>query len=210
MWRAAFLRFMIKTIKKQILRYGEWDHEDAPDGKLVIDKSFAKKLVNNFKKIPFAPVIRGHDEDAAEKNTELIVSKNVDSLEFDDNGVNAVMKIDPKEIEKYNDVSAAMDMEYTDHESGKFLGPVLRHVAMVMNPYLKGLNPFAVLGDSNNLIINLSDIMKKKDIKEKDQVELEKKAKEEAAAIKAKAEESEADETSETEVKEKETEEEQK
>ena len=187
---------MTKTIKKQILRYGEWKHPKAPNGKLRIDKDFAKKLVDNFKKIPFAPVIRGHNETEAEKDTRLIVSKNVNGIDFDDDGINAIMDIQPEEIEKYNDVSASITMDYEDHETGQNLGPVLKHIAMVMNPYIKGLKPFVEMGESDTLIINLSDIMSKKDIK-KDQVELEDTASEETASEETKAEDTETEETEE-------------
>lgn len=153
-----------KTFKKQILRFGRWEHEAAPNGVLEITKEYAQKLVDNFQRSPFAPVVRGHQPDERlNEDTSLIVSKNIQGLDIDDEGVNALLAMDEGETEKYNDVSVSIDPAYTDHETGEELGPLLRHVALVVNPYIKGLKPFIAMGEQNNLIISLSEIMAKKD-----------------------------------------------
>lgn len=147
--------------KKQILRLGKWHHPAAKGGVLNITRAYIKKLEDNFNISPFVPVIRSHaQENEVEKNPELIISKNILSLEADDSGLNAYLDIDPKELEKYNDVSVSIDEQYTDHETDKFIGPMLKHLAFVTNPFIKGLNPFLALGEkASNLIINLSEIM---------------------------------------------------
>lgn len=124
----------------------------------TITKDFVRKLVNNFEHSPFAPVIRGHNEAEAEKNPALILNKNINALYITDTGLDAEFEIDEKEIENYNDVSVSMDTNYVNKETGISIGPVLKHVAMVLNPYIKGLNSFVSLGDQNDLVINLSEI----------------------------------------------------
>lgn len=159
--RDLFFTSMAKKIfEKQILRIGEWKHKSAPGGVLRITKDYVSKLAENFKKIPTVPVYRSHIEDSeAEKNPELIVSKNIKNLGIKDDGLYAEFEIDDSEIDKYNDVSASIQPEYEDHETGNSLGPVLRHIAMVNNPYIKGLNPFVALEEGkNDYFILLSEI----------------------------------------------------
>lgn len=150
---------MKQTLKKQILRFGQWNHPNAKDGVLNIDKSYAQKLVDNWSRSPFAPVTRGHNADPVlEQNPNLVITKNIKGLEMDDNGVNAVLDIDEQELDKYNDVSASIDENGVDHETNESIGPVLRHVAMVMNPFIKKLDPFVPLGEPGNIVINLSEV----------------------------------------------------
>lgn len=164
---------MKKLVSKQVLRYGEWKHAGAPNGKLVVDKKFVTQLVDNFKKSPFVPIYRGHqsDEKAAE-NPELIVAKNISSLDAKDDGLFATFEIDESELEKYADVSAGIQNEGEDHESGNGIGAVLRHIALVPNPYIKGLNPFTSLSDRSFNIL-LSEIMEEpKQTEEQAEVEV--------------------------------------
>lgn len=150
--------------KKQILRFGKWKHANAPGGVLEITKDYGKKLINNFKRSPFSPVLRGHNEDEAEKNPDLIVTKNIDGLKLEDDGVYAEFDMDKKELDKYNDVSVGINSNYTDKETGSFLGPVLRHIALVTNPYIKGLKTFTQLSEEKGLFnILLSEINMEKD-----------------------------------------------
>lgn len=147
------------TYKKQILRLGKWYHPSAPSGVLEITKNYLQQVVENFKKSPFVPVTRGHkDQDELESNPDLIVANNIKSLEMGDDGLYAEMEIDESELDKYNDVSVSIDPDYEDHETGNRIGAMLKHVALVVNPYIKGLKPFVALGENPNLVINLSDI----------------------------------------------------
>lgn len=148
-----------KTISKQLLRFGTWNHPSAPNGKLEITKEYAQKLVDNFNRTPFAPLLRGHaSDDEANKNPELIISKNIKGLHMKDDGVYFDAEVDEKELDTYEDVSAGIQDDYIDHETNEKLGPVLRHVAFVTNPFIKGLKPFTSLGEDNEYFIFLSDI----------------------------------------------------
>ena len=150
---------MKKTVQKQILRYGEWKNPNAKNGVLSITKDYIQQLVDNFKHTPFVPVLRGHvANNDAEANTDLIVAKNITDLSMDEQGLNATFEVDESELDKYNDVSASIDEAYENHETGNIIGATLKHIALVVDPYIKGLRNFVPLKDKVNYLINLSDI----------------------------------------------------
>lgn len=151
----------MKRYKKEILRVGKWVHPAAPKGVLEVTQDMLETLKNNFAKTPFAPILRGHVSNLeAEKDPSLIVNKNISGLEVADGKLYAMMDVDEKELDKYNDVSVSIDPDYQDKETGKIIGPVLRHVAMVVNPYIKGMQGFMALSEENrNYLINLSEIV---------------------------------------------------
>lgn len=184
--RAAAKKFGIKTtlsevelgekklFEKQILRLGKWNHPNAPKGILEITKDFLLKIVDNFKKSPFAPIKRGHVKSSeAERNPNLIVSNNIKGLDLKDDGLYATMELDQQELEKYNDVSCEIDMDAEDHETGEKIGAALRGVALITDPYIKNLNPFIPLEEDNNVLINLSEITEMDEDNKKDEAELE-------------------------------------
>lgn len=157
---------MKKTVEKQILRYGEWNHPHAKNGKLSITKDYVSQIIKNFTHTPFVPVLRGHvDNSEAEKNPDLVVSKNIKELKADEKGLNAVFEIEESELEKYNDVSASIDESYENHETGNVIGATLKHIALVIDPYMKGLNHFVPLQDKMNYLIHLSEITMAKEEK---------------------------------------------
>lgn len=147
--------------KKQLLRFGKWVHKKAPHGVLEITKDFCQKLIDNFRLSPFAPITRGHvNSEELEKNPTLILNKNISGLEMDEKGLNGILEVEKEELDKYNDVSVSLDLNGEDHTTGKGIGPVLKHVALVTNPYIKGLEAFIPLHEvKDNLLINLSEIM---------------------------------------------------
>jgi hypothetical protein len=151
---------MKRTYRKEILRAGKWIHPNAPKGILEVTTDYLKQLVDNFKVTPFVPVLRGHISNIeAEKNPSLILNKNINKLSLEGNKLFAEMEIDEKELDKYNDVSVSIDPEYVDKSTGKSIGAVLRHVAAVMNPYIKGMEGFTMLSENDkNILINLSEI----------------------------------------------------
>ena len=186
--------------EKQLLRFGTWKHKNAPNGELNVDKSFVERLLDNFKTSPFSPILRGHPKKGKdpEENPHLIVNKNVSGLTMKDDGLYGELDIDKKEVNKYNDISLGIDMEAVDHETGEKMGPTLRHIALVVDPYIKGLNPFTALKESEGLsTINLSEITMSKDIKNEVDVE-EKPTTEEAPSVEA-PEVEKVEETTETE-----------
>jgi hypothetical protein len=153
-------------VKKQVLRFGKWNYGNQV---LNITKDYANQLATNFKEYnPFVPIYRGHQkDDVANANPDLIITKNIDDLEVDGEGLNAVFDLEDEELEKYADVSVSIQPNYEDHESGDKVGDILTHIAMVTRPYIKGLKSFVKLNDKNNYLILLSEIMDK----EKDKAE---------------------------------------
>lgn len=157
---------MRKTVTKQILRYGEWKNPNAKNGILSITKEYVKQLVENFKHTPFVPVLRGHvANNDAEANPGLIITKNIKELNADDSGLNAIFEVEDGELDKYNDVSASIDEAYENHETGSIIGATLKHIALVVDPYIKGLGNFIPLRDIVNYSINLSEIINMADTK---------------------------------------------
>lgn len=187
---------MKRKYRKEILRTGKWIHPTAPGGVLDVTRDYLNKLVENFSVTPFVPVLRGHvSNNEAEKNPSLILNKNIDRLILDGEKLYAEMEIDEKELDNYNDVSVSIDPEYINKETGKNVGAVLRHVAAVMNPYIKGMQGFMALSENEkNFLINLSEIQdmaKKDDLVETvaPSVELEEAIKEVVAETEEKKEE---------------------
>ena len=156
---------MKRLIKKQIIRFGQWKHPAAPGGVLKITKDIAQTMIDNFRNVVnTVPVFRGHQENSdAEADPNLILAKNVQDMEMTDKGIDAVFEIDDDELDKYNDVSISIDPNYEDHETGKAVGPVIQHIGMVLNPYIKRLDPFMKLAEEKQqYLIMLSDIMTNK------------------------------------------------
>ncbi|GAG75233.1 unnamed protein product, partial [marine sediment metagenome] len=159
--------------KKQILRFGKWYHEDAPGGVLDITKKYAQKLVDNFKKgvienvfVPFK-----HSDDPRDN------TGNVLTLSLTKDGIDAVLEVDNKankliKEKKVKGVSASIDPEYMDYETGEEFGPVIRHVALVMEPYVKKLKSYIPLSEDKNRKIIIfkkkggeTKVVKKKKVK---------------------------------------------
>jgi len=185
--------------EKQLLRFGTWNYKGLPDDKLQVDKEYVEKIVSNYEKSPFAPVVRGHvNNDEIAKNPYLIVNKNISDLSIKEDGLYANLDIDKDEIQKYNDVSVRIDQDAVDHETGKPIGPALRHVALVPDPYIKGLAPFTELSEEKGVLtINLSEINIMKDDKT-NTAEVDEKATAEEAPEKEAPETKEAEEAAET------------
>ncbi|MBB1566127.1 hypothetical protein HG429_004115 [Candidatus Saccharibacteria bacterium] len=75
------------------------------------------------------------------------------NMELTDEGINAVIEIrddeTAKSIENRNipDVSMGFEDNYLDKKTGKFVGPLLKHVGLVVDPYIKGMRRFVPLAD---------------------------------------------------------------
>lgn len=141
-----------KRFKKQICKFGEYVNPNGV-GKMVLDKAFGEKMKANFesRKYGVVAVPLGHPRTAQEL-AELNKGEMID-IEVTDNGIDAVIEIrDPKtaeSIENRNipDVSMGFDENYLDKRTGKRIGPLLKHVGLVVDPYIKGMNQFVPLGD---------------------------------------------------------------
>jgi len=130
--------------RKMIAKYGKWVNPLFPIEYMELDKEWAQEVANNFdaKVIDHVPVPLNHTDDVAANTGELV------GVEVGDDGLYGILEIrDWQTIDKIEngvifDVSISFDWNYVDTENGDEHGPVLLHVALVNNPYLKGMSGF--------------------------------------------------------------------
>lgn len=142
-----------KVFKKQLLRFSDWIHPNDPSKKLSVDKSFAQQLVDNFKKRVAGRVPVPVEHWRYNTNDSMANAGELVDLSVEDDGIYGTIEVKRDNVAQdiqdgiLFDVSASFDENYQDKESGRFLGPVMRHVALVNKPYIKGLNPFVSLSE---------------------------------------------------------------
>jgi hypothetical protein len=142
-----------RTFRKRLLRPGKWAHTAAPGGVLNVDAAYMQALADNFSAgvwdtvhVPF-----GHPKD--EKDAVLSNAGQVTALEVGEDGLYGILDIDPAHADKIGSlvkgVSCGILPDYTDHEvDGRGnVGPVLAHVALTNEPYIKGLGDFTPVSD---------------------------------------------------------------
>lgn len=130
--------------RKMIAKYGKWVNPLFPIEYMELDKEWATQVKANFdaKVIDRVPIPLNHTDDVSANTGEVI------ELQVENDGLYAVMEIrDWKTVGDINDelifdVSISFDWNYVDTEKGIEHGPVLLHVALVNNPYLKGMSGF--------------------------------------------------------------------
>lgn len=142
-----------KRFKKQICQFGEYVDPNNTSKRMVLDKLFGKRLKENFDngKYGVVAVPLGHPRNSSElaawNRGEMV------NMELTDDGINAVIEIrddeTAKSIENRNipDVSMGFEDNYLDKKTGKFVGPLLKHVGLVIDPYIKGMRRFVPLAD---------------------------------------------------------------
>jgi len=130
--------------RKMIAKFGKWVNPLFPIEYMVLDKEWANQVKANFdaKIIDRVPVPLNHTDDVSANTGEVI------ELQVEEDGLYAIMEIrDWKTVGDINDelifdVSISFDWNYVDTEKNVEHGPVLLHVALVNNPYLKGMSGF--------------------------------------------------------------------
>ena len=142
-----------KRFKKQICQFGEYVDPNNTSKRMVLDRLFGKRLKENFDngKYGVVAVPLGHPRNSSElaawNRGEMV------NMELTDDGINAVIEIrddeTAKSIENRNipDVSMGFEDNYLDKKTGKFVGPLLKHVGLVVDPYIKGMRRFVPLAD---------------------------------------------------------------
>ena len=142
-----------KRFKKQICQFGEYVDPNNTSKRMVLDKLFGKRLKENFDngKYGVVAVPLGHPRNSSElaawNRGEMV------NMELTDDAINAVIEIrddeTAKSIENRNipDVSMGFEDNYLDKKTGKFVGPLLKHVGLVVDPYIKGMRRFVPLAD---------------------------------------------------------------
>ncbi len=136
---------MVGTVfYKQIAKFGKWINPLFPIEFMELDKEWAQTIVDNFESgvIEHVPVPLDHT-DQTEANTGEVLK-----LEIKEDGLYAYLDIRrPNVVDDIVnglifDVSISFDWDYIDTADGKHWGPTLLHVALVNNPYLKGMPEF--------------------------------------------------------------------
>lgn len=147
-----------KQFWKQICKFGEYVNPNG-NGKMILDKKFADEMVGNFKsgKYGVVPVPLGHPKDSIEL-AELNRGE-VKELKITDDGIDALIEIRDNDtadkIEKrlIPDVSMGFSEDYLDKRTGKYVGAFLKHVGLVADPYIKGMDQFVALSESGASIL---------------------------------------------------------
>ena len=133
------------TYRKQLVKFGDWVDPVNPGQKMKLDEAWAKKIVANFnaRLLDKVPVPKNHTNDVAANTGELV---GLEIVEGD--GLYGLLEISEKETQLAIDegrtfnVSISFDRDYHDTKTNTAHGPTLLHVALVNNPYLKGLKSF--------------------------------------------------------------------
>lgn len=142
-----------KRFKKQICKFGQFVSPHGGDEKMVLDKTFAEQMKRNFDsgKYGVVSVPLGHPKTAAE--LAALNKGEMVEMSITDDGIDAVLEVRDEEtvkaIESRNipDVSMGFEMNYQDKKTGEFVGALLKHVGLVVDPYIKGMKQFMPLAD---------------------------------------------------------------
>lgn len=137
---------------KQICLFGEYINPNG-GGKMVLDKNFAEQIVKNFESGEYGVVAvpLGHpktDIELAELNRG-----EVKKLKITESGIDALIEIRDEETAKkienrlIPDVSMGFSENYLDKKTGRRVGALLKHVGLVVDPYIKGMTQFVACGE---------------------------------------------------------------
>lgn len=142
-----------RLFKKQIFRWGEFNHPMNPDIKINVDQKFYDSLKRNFDngvcpivQVPLADEFNRHVE-SPEKNIGEVVDMSADS-----SGV--YVYIDARRhAEDIGEIilgaSAKISLNYKDTATNNSVGPTLLHVALTNRPFLTNLSDFETVSASN-------------------------------------------------------------
>lgn len=137
---------------KQIVKFGNWVNPLNPSQKMNLNKSWGQKIVQNFKdkRAGRVAVPLTHTDEPQANSGELV------DVDMKDDGLWGTFDIrQPKTAQAIKDDliwdnSISFDNHYIDKRTGEDVGPTLLHVALVNNPYVKGMSPFKALADGMN------------------------------------------------------------
>jgi len=174
------LKLGAKVYRKQILRYGSFVDPNNPTKKIMFDRQYGDELIKNFQKGVFdqVPIQLTHEENPINNVGNILGLEHTP----DGSGLDALLAVtDDQIVEKIDTkdpmgnsiikgVSVGIQEGYRDKESGKLVGKVLRHLAIVTHPYIKGMKPFepVFLDDEekyhyfeeNEMTISAEDVLK--------------------------------------------------
>lgn len=152
-----------KRYWKQIFKYGTWVHPRGGGRKMQFTREFAAKFAENFKSkvAGLIPLPLGHPitaDELADKNRGEVLD-----FQAREDGGWVLFEVRDEEtankIEKrlITDVSMSFDENHMDRRTGRLVGPALRHVGLVVNPYLTDLGSFQPALSDDRQVIMLSE-----------------------------------------------------
>lgn len=137
-----------KRFWKQIAGYGEFVDPRGGKKKMVLDKSWGERIVDNLKNGPIkrVPIPTGHPRTSTEL-AEHTKGWLLDAEAREDGLWGLIEARDTDTAQKIEDglivdTSVAFDEEYVDKKTGKIFRDVLKHVGLVNDPYIKGMTEF--------------------------------------------------------------------
>lgn len=142
--------------RKQLLKIGRWVHPNDPTKHMDITEEVIDKIVTNFnnKVLDNVPVPVTHTDDPT-KNSGYVVG-----MEKTADGLDCLLEVKDADVATkikqglIPGISASIAWDYLKKDTGKLVGPVVRHAALVDNPYIKQLRGFDVvaLSDTENAV----------------------------------------------------------
>lgn len=142
-----------RVFEKHILNYGPLLYPGAAGGKVMINDSFADKLIANFTnkvcdivQVPKAGPNNEHSEDPDRNIGEVIgLTKRNGKVyaQIDARDEEAASKLGKTLL----GASAMMHLNYTDTRTLKTVGPTLLHVAVTNRPYVVDLDEYKEIGE---------------------------------------------------------------
>lgn len=148
-----------RRYRKQLVKFGAWVNPHDPRKKMVLDKTWAAQVVQNFKDkvLNKVPVVEGHPK----SSRELLAATRgwLAGLSIEDDGIYGELDITASEASEkidnglYDDVSISFDPDYLEKLKGDNVGPALLHVGIANDPYIKGMKPFVALADKAKVIM---------------------------------------------------------
>jgi hypothetical protein len=144
-----------RTFRKRILRDGRWAHPNAPNGVLEVDTHYMQRVIANFSAgiWDHVAVTKGHPKDAAEALDlaagDVVALEEVRTGDPKVDGLYAIFvanaDVAPKIGNEIKGASGGIIPNYIDHDLSTnrgAVGPVLGHLALTNEPYIKDLGPF--------------------------------------------------------------------
>lgn len=149
-----------KRFVKQVVKYGDYaEPGNRENGRMVLDKSWGDKVAENFKNkvIGRVPVPLGHPRSSDEM--ALLNRGEVENVESKSDGLYATLDIRDDETAKKIednliwDDSVSFEEDYVDTKQGKHFGPTLKHIGLLVDPYIDGMGSFQALSNGVKAIV---------------------------------------------------------
>lgn len=144
-------RIGVNVFRKQLLRYGRWVHPGDSKKFFEVTPALCDQLVSNFDQKNFNDYIPVQLAKDSAKPHEVGPDDTVGrivGLQRDTDGLYALMEFGDAAITDkatknlIPGVSAGINLDYHNREQNKNVGPVLRHVVLCNDPYIKNLRGF--------------------------------------------------------------------